>query len=165
MKTCCISILFGVLALFGLSAQSQPDVKVRVVNFTADWCPSCRIFDPRLHKALDELNDPSFEQISIDLTVTKTGSMDQRTKFWDGLPGYLETRHIGRLHSGFMGFRNTGYAVVIAADTQEPLFCTMGPIAVEDLKFGLLEAKRRVVERKPHDRVPEGADCPPSYLN
>lgn len=164
MKTC-ISLLFALLVFCGVSAKSETSVKVRVVNFTADWCPSCRIFDPRLHQALDDLNDPAFEQISIDLTVTKTGSMEQRSKFWDGLYGYLESRQIDKLHAGFMGFRNTGYAVVIAADTQEPLFCTMGPIAVDDLKFGLLEAKRRVLERKPYDRVPEGADCPSSYLN
>lgn len=163
MKALILTLLAWLSFGTGLAQAAPSTAKVKVVNFTATWCPSCRIFDPRLEKALKELNDPEIAHIPIDLTVTRTGTMDDRVMFWGNLLQNMTNMGIGDLHEGFMGFPNTGYAVIIAADTQEPLFCTMGPVDVQYLKDSLKAAKTRVEFRPPNERVPEGADCPPSY--
>ena len=159
------AVFLVVFAFFSLSvtAHAQP-VKVKIVNFTADWCPNCRVFDPRLEQALHQLNDPSITRVSVDMTITRTGTTQERSLFWANLYKNMEVRGIGKLHQGYMKFANTGFAVVIAADSQEPLFCTMGYPAVNDLVASLKEAKRRVDTRAPFKRVPEGVDCPPSFV-
>ena len=155
--------LLAFASLFGNAAQADTAVKVQVVNFTAEWCSACRIFDPRLREALVELNDPSIQWIPFDMTITRTGTAQQRKSFWDNLQTAMSSRGIGPLYKGFNGFPNTGYAVIIAADTKEPLVCVMGAIPVDRLKTQLLAAKQRVENRPQFQRVPEGADCPPSY--
>lgn len=155
------------LALAGTTfAQAEADgAKVQVINFTADWCPNCRVFDPRLHQAIAELNDPAIESYSFDLTITRTGSQQQKTMFWANLLPDMRSIGLGSLHKGFAAYPYTGYAVVVAADTKEPLVCFMGPMSVEMLKQQLKASRSRVANRPQGKRVPEGADCPPSYLS
>ena len=67
----------------------------------------------------------------------------------------------------------TGMAVVVAADSQEPLFCLAHqrvnefgqsvPYTVADMVEQFEWAKSRVLSYPAGQRVPEGADCPPPY--
>ena len=157
-----ILLTFAGVSFFNAEAQNTG---IQVVNFTADWCPSCRVFDPRLHSALEELNDPGIESFSFDLTITRTGSQQQKTMFWANLLPQMSSLGLGKLHKGFSSYPYTGYAVVIAADTKEPLVCLMGPVSVEAIKQQLKAARSRAANRPRGQRVPEGADCPPSYLS
>ena len=158
------AVLFVTCLVAPAMAQGYQAPLVRVVNFTADWCPNCRIFDPRLEQALEQLHDQGFEAVKVDLTITRTGSQDERLAFWQRLPANMNAAGIGPLHKGFQAFPYTGYAVVVAADTLEPLVCFMGPVSVDYLKQQLTAAKVRVENLPRGQRVPEGADCPPSFL-
>tara|TARA_Y100000052_G_scaffold22253_2_gene22915 strand:- start:13517 stop:14017 length:501 start_codon:yes stop_codon:yes gene_type:complete len=162
-----IQFLFlGLLASLSLFAQAQSATtpKIQIVNFTADWCPACKVFDPRLTEALEQMADPGIEWLSVDLTITKTGSREQKNQFWMDFVNDMIAADLLLVHKGWNGFPNTGYAVVLAADTKEPLVCFMGAPPVDSLKLQLKEALSRVANRPPGHRVPEGADCPPSFL-
>lgn len=159
--------MIALLAVFGMSATaqtSQPSPKLQIVNFTADWCPSCKVFDPRLTQALNEMSNPEIEWLTVDLTVTKTGNREQKNRFWMDFVNDMIAADLLNVHKGWNGFPNTGYAVVLAADSKEPLVCFMGAPTVNALKLQLNEALRRVKSRRQGDRVPEGADCPSSFF-
>lgn len=153
---------FSLIASLGLPAMAG-QAKVQLINFTADWCPVCRVFDPNLEQALEELHSPAFEWRTIDMTLTKTGTRDQKNRLWIDFFNNMRAADLMVVHTGYNGYPYTGYAVVLAADTKEPLVCMAGSVSVEDIKRQLQAALQRVENRPAGQRVPEGADCPPSF--
>ena len=92
----------------GRPATPQP--AVRVVFFTADWCPNCRVVAPRLEAALR--GAPQAERVDIDITDSAR---------WDAsLERALDQRVVG-LYNAYVG--TTGFAVIAAADTGETIAC------------------------------------------
>ena len=51
---------------FCLSAAADPAVKI--VNFSANWCPLCRVLDPRLADATDRFRDRGVTLVEVDMT-------------------------------------------------------------------------------------------------
>ena len=159
-----VALLLSLFAVSLVSASATP-AKVQIVNFTADWCPVCKVFDPNLERALHELNSPDFEWRSVDMTLTKTGTRDQKNRLWIDFFNNMRAADLMVIHTGYNGYPYTGYAVVIAADTKEPLVCMAGSISSADIKSQLKAALDRVNSRPAGKRVPEGADCPPSFTS
>lgn len=156
--------LCSLFAVFGAQADAAP-VKVQVINFTAEWCPVCKVFDPNLEQALHELQSSSFEWRTVDMTLTKTGTRDQKNRLWIDFFNNMKAADLMVVHKGYNGYPYTGYAVVIAADTKEPLVCMAGAMSRQDIKNQLTAALTRVSTRPAGKRVPQGADCPQSFLN
>ena len=53
-------LLLVILTSSPAMAQEKPapEPRLYVVNFTADWCPNCKILDPALAEALSSLGIP-----------------------------------------------------------------------------------------------------------
>ena len=86
-----------------------PDVYV--VMFRADWCPPCKIVEPRLAEALQDLRDPRIEFVNIDISG---GYAD-----WNA--NAVFDRGIVGQYNDWMGV--TGFAAIIDGDTKRTLGC------------------------------------------
>lgn len=91
-------------------AQTPSQKPVKVVFFTADWCPNCRFLAPRLTEAMQRVD--SAERIDIDITNAKT---------WDDSLERALDKGIVRPYNAFVG--TTGFAVITASDTGETIGC------------------------------------------
>ena len=88
---------------------STPDVYV--VMFRADWCPPCKIVEPRLADALQSLRDPKIEFVNIDISGG----------YGDWNANAVFDRGIVRQYNDWMGV--TGFAAIIDGDTKQTLGC------------------------------------------
>ena len=98
-------------------AQMHPDVasnapSMQVVKFRADWCGPCKVMEPALDKALNQLNDPSLQLISIDTTNGYTSQQAADIAF---------DANIVQHYNQWLGI--TGFAVMIDPDTKHALGC------------------------------------------
>ena len=64
MRTLIAGLLISLTAV--LTAGAEPSVKI--INFTADWCPNCQILNPRLEEAMESFEDGSIERVDLDVT-------------------------------------------------------------------------------------------------
>jgi len=155
MRRHLIASLFCVLSLG--SAQAEPLLKV--INFTADWCQSCRLLNPRLNEAIKAYPAGEISRIDLDLT---------------DLQSDLPPRDLARLHEQIWQTANrhkasflvewfrdtTGIAIVIAADTGEPLSCIDSAVSEEAIRKRLMLAKIVAEKGSPGTRKPLGTSCP-----
>lgn len=163
------NLVFSVLAAFFLSggmAQASPQSLVKIVNFTADWCPNCPSFNRKLDQVLKELNDPAIEIFDVDMTPVpaRTPQASIQRYYSDYVKPTLEAHGAGGLYKGYSGWGGTGFAAIIASDTGEPLVCVTAFTSAVSIRENLKAAKDRVRFRPANQRVPEGPDCPPSFL-
>ncbi|MEO1643153.1 MAG: thioredoxin domain-containing protein [Pseudomonadota bacterium] len=150
------SLIFLVLSATSL-ATAEPIL--RIINFTADWCPNCRVLDPRMAEALEAFPEGEIELVNLDMTKARSGA-DEMTiinthndaiRLADSVKaGYLWDWYGGR----------TGIATVIAADNGEPITCFMRVLSVEQIEDRLKLAKILALRAQPGQRKPEGPDCP-----
>lgn len=61
-----LGLFAGFASAEGEAASDHPSVKI--VNFTADWCPNCQILNPRLDEAIERFEDGQVKRIDLDLT-------------------------------------------------------------------------------------------------
>ena len=59
-----------------LTAAAEPVLKI--INFTADWCPNCRILDPRIDEALLSFEDGVIEVVRLDMTNAGRGASPEQ---------------------------------------------------------------------------------------
>lgn len=145
----------------GPAAQAQ--AKLRIVSFTADWCSICQVMDPRMETALRYLSDPSIIYDPVDLSLSRSAHDPDRIFFRANFYRSLEERGIAAIYNGYQGYPYTGYSVILAADTFEPLACIVGARSTEQV-ISLLQTARNTVERKPAwQRSSPNDNCPSSF--
>lgn len=146
------------MALSPLSPiQAEPVLKV--INFTADWCPNCQILNPRLDEAIAEFEAGSIERIDLDVTrIRRKSSPIERAEIHTELLHLAETHQAAYLWDWYGGI--TGIAVAISADNGEALTCFMRPMTAKDIKQRLTLAKILAENGKPGNRQPDGVNCP-----
>lgn len=146
------------LAVLGLGhAASEPVVKV--INFTADWCPNCQILNPRLDEAISAFPTGSIERIDLDVTpIRRRSSALEKAALETELLQQAGAHKAAYLWNWYGGL--TGLAVAVAADTGEPIACFMRPMKAEDIENSLKLAKILAERGKPGTRAPERWDCP-----
>lgn len=100
------------LLLPGAAAHAEkakpPQPKLYSVLFYADWCPSCKLLDPKIERARvkAELDQQPVLFVRFDLTDADTTAQSELLAESLGLSEYLE-RNGGK----------TGYAVLVNAET------------------------------------------------
>jgi len=57
--------------------QSITDGKVILLDFYANWCPTCRIEDPKLLAALNEINNPNLVAYKVHFNDGDTNDEDE----------------------------------------------------------------------------------------
>ena len=67
---------FALLIACTLAAvpTSSAEPVVKIINFTADWCPNCQILNPRIDEALEAFDDGSVARVDLDVTRIRRNS-------------------------------------------------------------------------------------------
>ena len=156
------------LFLFIAGAVGRPALAdtpgLQIVNFTAEWCPTCRVFDPALHTVLDEMNNPSIELLAIDLTHSRGGTRQQKDKMWGDFLQRMRDEGMPQIYYAYNQFPYTGYSVVVAADTKEPVVCMRGALRPLMIESVLLAARRQVATQSAGNRLLREHNCPAPFL-
>ncbi|MEM6410211.1 MAG: thioredoxin domain-containing protein [Pseudomonadota bacterium] len=152
-----VAILISVL-LGGSSALADPIVKV--INFTADWCPNCQILNPALYNALTRFEDGEVELVNLDMTnAGRRASESEAAQAWSDAMNLAHSHQAFYLWDWYGGV--TGIAAIISADNGEPIACvnrTFDESAIEGrIREAIILSERRI----PGSRKPDGPECPP----
>ena len=151
-----------VLAIFVSLVSIAPAISeplVKVVNFTADWCPNCRILNPRLDEAISAFDGDEIVRIDLDVTaIRRDSSALEKAAIETELLQKAGEHQVAYLWNWYGGI--TGIAVAVAADTGEPIACFMCPMTAIDIQKRLNLAKILAENAKPGTRQPKRWDCP-----
>ncbi|MEO0467260.1 MAG: thioredoxin family protein [Pseudomonadota bacterium] len=155
--------LFALLAMLALptALADEPvaaEPVVKIINFTADWCPNCRMVDPRIDEALANLDSEEFQLVEVDMTATKRTTMDVRNAAIVDAIRLVDSHQAGYVWDWYGGL--TGLSTIIAADNGEPISCIAAMLSVEDIEFRLKEARILALRAPAGLRKPQGPDCP-----
>ncbi len=137
-------------AMFALSAQAAcaQTPTVRLVFFTADWCPNCRVLEPELARAVSRVSGA--ERVDVDATDARSQAESAAR---------AERLGLARLYADYAG--KTGFAAIVAADTLEPIACITASFAAPEIEAELRRAITRVRTRPPLSRATDrAAACP-----
>ncbi|MEM7328276.1 MAG: thioredoxin family protein [Pseudomonadota bacterium] len=151
-----VAILFTIL-LPVLPTSAEPVVKI--INFTADWCPNCQILNPRLDEAMEAFDRGSVERIDLDVTrIRRNTSIAERGQIQAEMLQLAAEHDVAYLIDWYGGV--TGIAVAVSADTGEALTCFMRPMTAKAIEKQLNLAKILAENGRPGQRKPNGPDCP-----
>jgi len=141
------SLVLGVIA----TSSAAAELVIKIINFTADWCPNCQILNPRMDEAIEAFDAGAIEHIDLDATNAPRGTpmIDRLAVQTDAieLAGEHNAAYLWDWYSGA-----TGIAVAVAADTGEPLTCFMRPMTATDIQDRLELAKTLTEHGKPGAR-------------
>ena len=146
---------------FCLSAAADPAVKI--VNFSANWCPLCRVLDPRLADATDRFRDRGVTLVEVDMTNSFRSDDDAQKALIARLQALTAAHDAGYLWDWYGG--HAGIAVIIAADNGEPLSCITTALSTSQIEARLQESLVLATRVKPGHRRPNGTDCPAPMPN
>lgn len=144
---------FGLAMVHSASSSDQPEdtiPELYVVNFTADWCPNCRILDPALEEALSTLDTPQIDHIVFDLT-----DADRTRETFEKINGTI----LGGVYGDHIGV--TGLVVMVAADSGETVDCATRIVDASGIRASILNALERVQTTQPGQRGLDSYLCPP----
>ncbi len=144
--------------LISMMAAAEPTLKI--INFTADWCPNCQILNPEIQTALTEF--PTGEIALIPLDLTKAGrhaTAEEKANAWYAAIQTADRHQAGYLWDWYGGI--TGLATIISADNGEPIACFNRLLDADAIEGRLREALIISRRRPPGRRMPGGAECPP----
>lgn len=155
MRTLIAGLLLSLSA--ALTANAEPSVKI--INFTADWCPNCQILNPRLEEAMESFEPGSIERVDLDVTrIRPSSSTVERAEVQTELLQLADAHQVAYLWDWYGGI--TGIAVAVSADNGEPLTCFMRPMTAKAIQGQLKLAKMLAEQGTPGERKPDGPDCP-----
>ncbi len=149
-----VALFSFVLAGFGLAggaaghAQSAQPV-VRAVLFRADWCPNCHVLEPEFDKALRAVADQPIEEVVLDFTNSQT---------WDESVNRALDHDVVSVYNGYAP--STGFVVLVAADTGEPIDCLDRRFSYELMAETMRRAVQRVHNQPRGKRSAQSALCP-----
>lgn len=150
---CIIILLFA-----PLWASAQPVIKI--INFTAEWCPNCQILNPAMKNVLTQFPEGEIELVNLDMTHAGRGSTEeQRLRVYADAIRLADSHQSGYLWDWYGGV--TGIAAIVSADNGEPISCVNRALNEDAIAARLREAKIISLRRTPGTRRPDGPDCPP----
>jgi len=141
-----------------LWANAEPVLKI--INFTAEWCPNCQILNPAMNNALSNFPEGEIEVVNLDMTHAGRGSSEeQRLRVYSDAIRLADSHQAGYLWDWYGGV--TGIAAIISADNGEPISCANRALDETAIADRLREAAIISKRRTPGTRMPQGPDCPP----
>lgn len=150
------SLLAGLALAIAPCASAEPAVKI--LNFTAEWCPNCQILNPRLSEMMETVSGAQVERVDLDMTHARG---DQRPAVMAGIESDTRAHQAGYLWAWYGGA--TGLAAVISSDNGELLTCLLPANSVQDMEARLTQAIILAEKGTPGDRMPDGTDCPAPF--
>ena len=150
-------MLMVFVALAPMAARAEPVLKI--INFTAEWCPNCQILNPAIHNALLEFPDGQIELVNLDMTHAGRHASDEaKWAVYADAIRLAEQHKAGHLWERYGGV--TGIAAIVAADTGEAIGCMTRALSSDAIVYGLRESLIITERRAPGARMPDGPDCP-----
>ncbi len=150
--------LLATLLVGGAQATPRMDgPEILVLNFTADWCPNCQIMEPRMNAVFPEFGT-RIERVDLDFTATRTGTELEAVQTFSGAIKRLDEAQAAYLWEYYAGV--TGVAVLVAADSGEPLSCITRVVSEDMIRDQIAFDLVRVSQLEPGERYREG-DVPP----
>jgi thiol-disulfide isomerase/thioredoxin len=150
----------GLAGLFAMAlvsgAAGEPVVKV--INFTAEWCPNCKVLNPRLARALEGFDIGAVEFVSIDMTDLRGKGQDRKSQRIEELKAETLKHNVRYLWDWYGGY--TGLAIMVAADTGEPISCVAKIMTAEEIAERIAASLDAATHKPPGGRRPGGPDCP-----
>ena len=122
-----------------------------VVNFTADWCPNCKILDPALDNALSTVRTPAIEHVVFDLT-----DLDRTQATFNLVNGTI----LGGVYGDYVGL--TGLVVMVAADSGETVDCATRVMDASAIAISIENSLQLVRNRPVGERGGDSILCPPT---
>jgi len=119
------------------NAQVRPHPELYVVMFRADWCAPCKIVEPNINQALNTLQDPSIEYVTIDISNPNLSEIGAH---------YAFDRQIVPQYNRWLGV--TGFAAIIDATTKTTLGCVNMQYAPNDMAVHIRNLKTYAVADK-----------------
>lgn len=132
---------------------------VKVINFTADWCPNCQVLNPRLDEAISRFEPGEIALVNLDLTASKSDVPEERQAAFRAAIARAEAHSVAYLWDWYGGL--TGLAVFVAGDNGEPLSCANRSLSTDEIERRLREALVLSLRAPAGARKPNGPDCPP----
>ncbi len=127
----------------------QPELYV--VNFTADWCPNCKVLDPALYKALENVDKSRVKHIAFDMTTPA-----KTNQTFDLVNGTV----LAGVYGDYLGI--TGVVVMIAGDSGEKIDCATRLVSSEVIEASIENSLDIVRNRPAGTRTTDSYFCPPS---
>ena len=144
---------------FAESEETRATPSVKIINFTADWCPNCQILNPRIDEVIARFDRGQVKRIDLDLTkASRRAPQPERMKAFAGAIQRAEAHQASYLWDWYAGV--TGIAVLISADNGEPISCVNRIMSVDDMEERLVQAILLAENGTPGKRKPDGPDCP-----
>lgn len=152
-------ILTVLLLTFWLPYAAAADPSVKIINFTADWCPNCRILNPRLDEALEQFSAEEAVRVDIDMTGLRGEGETAKWALVEELKAQTLEHQVRYLWDWYGGF--TGIAIIVASDNGEPLSCFNRGLTRTEIAGRIRESVNLARLAPPGGRRPEGPNCPP----
>lgn len=151
------AILALFLAVFGSAQIAFAEPTLRIVSFTADWCPTCRVLDPRIEDAI-RLSDTSKIVLSqFDLSDKRGGDRPDLDAAHREMARKWDVEDVWSKYRGRIGF-----AVITAFDSGEALGCLGLGMDAAYMQRNLDLAIRVVDSAAPGARPKVAPECPDS---
>ncbi|KAF0182476.1 MAG: hypothetical protein IV086_07510 [Hyphomonadaceae bacterium] len=139
-----MAALLALLCAAPSTAAQTP--AVRLVFFTADWCPNCQVLEPALASALSRVEGVARLDIDVTNALRREESRVQ-----------ARAANVTRLYDAYAG--RTGFAVIARADTGETIGCVTSVYSAAEIEAALRSAVRSVRSPAVSTRRIAGA-CP-----
>lgn len=139
--------LCGLGACLALPVAAQ---EILVVNLTADWCPNCKILDPRLEDAVSRFRDGTVQQVELDFT-NQTTMGEAFNKVNGTLAAGVYADYAGK----------TGLGVLVAADSGETIECLNRTMTADVIELQIVAARELVRSTRIGTRDQGSVFCPP----
>jgi len=151
--------LILLLILWGLPSAAQAEPTVKIINFTADWCPNCHILNPRLDEAVSSFETGRIERIDLDTTgAGRRASPLERAAVHTQALRHAADHQVAYLWHRYGGV--TAIAVAVAADTGELLTCFIRPMTAGEIEARLQLSLELAEHGKPGKRRALDQHCP-----
>jgi len=132
---------------------------VKVINFTADWCPNCEVLNPRLDEAISRFEPGEIALVNLDVTASKSDVPEERQAAFRAATARAEAHGVAYLWDWYGGL--TGLAVFVSGDNGEPLSCANRSLSTDEIERRMREALVLSLRAPAGARKPNGPDCPP----
>ncbi len=139
-------------ALIVLAApRAAAEAPVKLVVFTATWCPLCHILDPKIEEAASRAGG-AVDLVRLDLTTAGDGASPAARRITYASAAALARRHgVDALWARYEGV--TGFGAIVAADTGELIDCVAPADDPAEIWRALELAARAVGGAAPDRRI------------
>jgi len=174
-----ISYILGLMVGMGLMMQTASMAQTQitegpelyVVNFTAEWCPNCKVLDPELAMALKELGidqikgsddgaTPIVEKSSRDGAITHLPFDLTNPARSEDVFNKVNGTVLAGVYGDYVGV--TGLVVMVAADSGEKIDCATRLVNSEAIELSITNALNIVRTIPAGQRETESILCPPA---